>query len=83
MAHLKRHVDDELFYCETAALVGEPSKSDRKVEKDYGANWEPRNLSPTNLSDDREFGDFEDFETGEWDNYTVPGGEVLSDSERA
>ena len=95
MAHLKRNADDELFYLRNGRdlpLLSEPFKVyDRKVlEKDYGANWEPRIIYESDepfwvTNFPREFYDFEDFETGEWDNYDLflPGyGEVLSGARR-
>jgi asparaginyl-tRNA synthetase len=95
MVHLKRHVDDELFYLRNGRdlpLLSESFKVyDRKVlEKDYGADWESRIIYESDepfwvTNFPREFYDFEDFETGEWDNYDLflPGyGEVLSGARR-
>jgi asparaginyl-tRNA synthetase len=95
MAHLRRHVDDELFYLRNGRDLPLLSKSfkvyDRKVlEKDYGVDWESRIICESDepfwvTNFPREFYDFEDFETGEWDNYDLflPGyGEVLSGARR-
>jgi asparaginyl-tRNA synthetase len=61
-----------------------------KLEEKYGAGWEAKLITEikepawvVNLP--REFYDYEDFETGKWDNYDLmmPGyGEVLSGSRR-
>jgi asparaginyl-tRNA synthetase len=61
-----------------------------ELEKDYGREWERNVLSETDdpfwvTSIPREFYDFEDFDSGKWDNYDLmlPGyGEVLSGSRR-
>ena len=62
----------------------------QELEKEYGADWETsvamENGAPvwvTNIP--REFYDFEDFETGKWDNYDLflpQYGEVLSGAKR-
>jgi asparaginyl-tRNA synthetase len=62
----------------------------REAEDKYGKNWETTLCmeidAPVWITDiPREFYDFEDFKTGEWDNYDLflPGyGEVLSGSRR-
>jgi asparaginyl-tRNA synthetase len=93
--YLRRNVDDELFYLRNGSslpLFSEPFRVyDRGIlEKDLGPAWETRltleSKEPfwvTNFP--REFYDFEDFETGQWDNYDLflPGyGEVLSGARR-
>lgn len=95
MAHLKRHLDDELFYLRAGSelpLFTRPFMVyDQTVLKsEYGPEWEFRVTQEakepfwvTNFT--REFYDFEDFETGKWDNYDLflPGiGEVLSGARR-
>lgn len=61
-----------------------------KLEEDYGKDWEPRILSETDdpvwvTNIPREFYDFEDPESGKWDNYDLylpRYGEVLSGARR-
>jgi asparaginyl-tRNA synthetase len=61
-----------------------------KLEEKYGSGWEAKLITEINeptwvINLPREFYDFEDFETGRWDNYDLmmPGfGEVLSGSRR-
>ncbi len=96
ITHLKRQVDDELFYLRdgrTLPSVKGPFEAyDREMlQQEYGADWESQIIYK---SDDRpfwvtnfprEFYDFEDFETGKWDNYDLflPAyGEVLSGARR-
>jgi asparaginyl-tRNA synthetase len=95
IVHLRTHLDDELFYLRDGhelPLLNTPFKIyDRKLLQDYyGASWEHRIICEscepfwvTNFP--REFYDFEDFETHQWDNYDLflPGyGEVLSGARR-
>lgn len=96
IAHLKRQVDDELFYLRDGralcSMDGSFEAYDREMlEQEYPAGWESQIICKsgdmpfwvTNLP--REFYDFEDFETGKWDNYDLflPAyGEVLSGSRR-
>jgi len=96
IANLKQHVYDELFYLRAEHSVpffNEPFKAfDREMlQKEYGSDWESQIIYEcdskpfwvTNFP--REFYDFENFETGKWDNYDLflPGyGEVLSGAKR-
>ena len=95
IGHLRTQVDDELFYLRGGhslpSFSGPLKVFDREVlEEEYGTDWESRvvyecdkPLWVTNFP--REFYDFEDFETGKWDNYDLflPGyGEVLSGAKR-
>jgi asparaginyl-tRNA synthetase len=95
MVYLKRRVNDELFYLQKGndlPLLSEPFRVyDRKVlEKDYGTDWESRIIYESDepfwvTNFPREFYDFEDFETGQWDNYDLflpRYGEVLSGGRR-
>jgi asparaginyl-tRNA synthetase len=95
MVSLMVNVSDELFYLRAGKSLLTPKPPFRvydreELEKEYGEGWEPHMIfesdSPfwvTNLP--REFYDFEDFESGKWDNYDLflPGyGEVLSGGRR-
>ena len=92
---LKRNMKDELTFlcrCDTLTFPKRPFKVyDRKeLEAKYGAEWEEgiskETRDPvwvTNIP--REFYDFEDFQTGKWDNYDLflpQYGEVLSGAKR-
>lgn len=95
LASLKAQMDDELFYLRGGHSLPTPSPPFRvfdreELETQYGQRWESRvtfeNVSPfwiTNFP--REFYDFEDFESGKWDNYDLflpEYGEVLSGARR-
>jgi len=95
IASLKRDMRDELIRLGRYATLRVPKKPfniyDRQeLETKCGADWESHlfdeNKDPvwvTNIP--REFYDFEDFETGKWDNYDLflpRYGEVLSGSKR-
>jgi asparaginyl-tRNA synthetase len=95
MGSLKRVMRQELTCLGTYDTLKVPKKPfkiyDRQeLEAKYGAHWESHlfvyNDDPvwvTNIP--REFYDFEDFETGKWDNYDLflpKYGEVLSGAER-
>jgi asparaginyl-tRNA synthetase len=96
MTHLRRNVDDELFYLRVGHSLPHfsgPFKTyDREMlQKEHGSAWESQIICEcddkpfwvTNFP--REFYDFEDFETGKWDNYDLflPAyGEVLSGARR-
>jgi len=96
IANLKQHVYDELFYLRAEHSVpffNEPFKVfDREMlQKEYGSDWESQIIYEcdskpfwvTNFP--REFYDFENFETGKWDNYDLflpRYGEVLSGAKR-
>jgi asparaginyl-tRNA synthetase len=95
LEHLKQNMREELTYLERQNTLEVPRKPfrvyDRKeLESIYGSGWESRitletsePLWVTNIP--REFYDFEDFETGKWDNYDLilpKYGEVLSGSRR-
>lgn len=62
----------------------------KELEEKYGGNWERAVVQEANepfwvVNIPREFYDFEDFETGKWDNYDLflpKFGEVLSGSRR-
>jgi len=92
---LKRDMKTELTClarCDALKVPKKPFKiyDRQELEKEYGANWETcvvmENGDPvwvTNIP--REFYDFEDFETGRWDNYDLllpQYGEVLSGAKR-
>ncbi len=92
---LKRDMKDELTFlcrCDKLTFPKRPFKVYDKqgLEAEYGADWEEsiakENGDPvwvTNIP--REFYDFEDFETGRWDNYDLflpKYGEVLSGAKR-
>jgi asparaginyl-tRNA synthetase len=95
MGSLKRDMRKELTCLGTYDTLKVPKKPfkiyDRQeLEAKYGADWESHlfmdNDDPvwvTNIP--REFYDFEDFETGKWDNYDLllpKYGEVLSGAKR-
>jgi asparaginyl-tRNA synthetase len=95
MGSLKRGMHKELTCLGTYDTLKVPKKPfkiyDRQeLEAKYGADWESNlftdNDDPvwvTNIP--REFYDFEDFETGKWDNYDLflpKYGEVLSGAKR-
>ena len=95
VTNLKRNMKDELTFlcrCDTLTFPKRPFKVyDRKeLEAKYGAEWEEgiskETRDPvwvTNIP--REFYDFEDFQTGKWDNYDLflpQYGEVLSGAKR-
>ena len=92
---VKRDMKSELSYLSRYDALKIPKKPfkvyDRQeLEEEYGAEWETsvakENGEPvwvTNIP--REFYDFEDFETGKWDNYDLilpQYGEVLSGAKR-
>ena len=93
--YLKTNMKDELLFLREYDGLRTPRipfkvYDKAELEEDYGKDWEPRILSETedpvwvtNIS--REFYDFEDPESGKWDNYDLylPGyGEVLSGARR-
>jgi len=95
ISSLKRHVREELNYLERYDSLTVPETPfkvyDREeLENKYGEDWESQ--LPLEIRDPvwvtnipREFYDFEDFETGKWDNYDLflpKYGEVLSGSRR-
>jgi asparaginyl-tRNA synthetase len=95
VSSLKRDMEDELRFlcrCDSLALPRIPFKVyDRQELQDrYGKDWEEEisreTIDPvwiTNIP--REFYDYEDFETGRWDNYDLflpQYGEVLSGARR-
>jgi asparaginyl-tRNA synthetase len=92
---VKRDMKNELTClarCDALKIPKKPFKiyDKQELEKEYGADWETsvamENGDPvwvTNIP--REFYDFEDFETGRWDNYDLflpQYGEVLSGAKR-
>lgn len=95
VASVKRDMKTELTCLgkyDTLKVPKKPFKiyDRQELEKEYGADWETsvamENGEPvwvTNIP--REFYDFEDFETGKWDNYDLflpQYGEVLSGAKR-
>ena len=93
--NLKRNLKDELTFLGRYQNLNVPSKPfkvyDRTdLEHKYGKKWETRVILEaekplwiTNIP--REFYDFEDFDSGKWDNYDLilpKYGEVLSGSRR-
>ncbi|MEM2098176.1 MAG: asparagine synthetase A [Candidatus Bathyarchaeia archaeon] len=95
VASLKRDLKQELTYLgryDTLKVPKKPFKicDKQELEKEYGVEWETcvamANSDPvwiTNIP--REFYDFEDFQTGIWDNYDLfmpQYGEVLSGAKR-
>ncbi|MGQ9566208.1 MAG: asparagine synthetase A [Candidatus Bathyarchaeales archaeon] len=92
---VRRQMGDELnhlgrFPSLTVPMIPFKVYNAEELKKTYGNEWETAIASEiknpvwvTNIQ--REFYDFEDFETGEWDNYdlVLPGyGEVLSGARR-
>jgi asparaginyl-tRNA synthetase len=95
VASVKRDMKTELTCLgkyDTLKVPKKPFKiyDKQELEKEYGADWETsvamENGAPvwvTNIP--REFYDYEDFETGKWDNYDLflpQYGEVLSGAKR-
>jgi len=93
--NLKEDMSEELFYLGRYDDLRKPripfELCDKaELEKEYGVQWEKRMLCEidypfwvTNLP--REFYDFEDFQSGKWDNYDLllpQYGEVLSGGKR-
>jgi asparaginyl-tRNA synthetase len=92
---LKTNVGDELFSIRKhdgmrTSRIPFRVYDKAELEDDYGKEWEPQILSQTEdpvwvTNIPREFYDFEDIESGKWDNYDLylPGyGEVLSGARR-
>lgn len=92
---LKRNAKDELEFLGRDDSLEVPRRPFRvydreELEREFGKDWESR--LPTELDEPawvtnipREFYDFEDFETGKWDNYDLflpKFGEVLSGARR-
>jgi asparaginyl-tRNA synthetase len=92
---LRREMTDELetlCRCDTLKMPKTPFKiyDSQSLEAEYGSSWEAeiamKTKEPiwiTNIP--REFYDYEDFETGKWDNYDLflpQCGEVLSGARR-
>ncbi len=92
---IKKDLKNELTYLhryDSLKIPASPFKIlDRaELEKEYGADWEPEISAEiknpvwiTNLP--REFYDYEDFQTGRWDNYDLflpQFGETLSGAKR-
>jgi len=95
ISYLKKNLSDELKHLGRYYDLTVPDKpfkvyDKRTLEEKYGSSWEtefPRDLSDPAwvVNIPREFYDYEDFETGKWDNYDLylPGfGEVLSGARR-
>ncbi|RLI46490.1 asparagine synthetase [Candidatus Bathyarchaeota archaeon] len=95
ISSLKRHMDEELRCLETYYSLKVPEKPfkvyDREeLESKYGKDWEKQITFDVNdpvwvTNIPREFYDFEDPDSGKWDNYDLilPSyGEVLSGSKR-
>jgi len=95
ISSLKKHTNDELHDLERHHSLKVPEKpfkvyDKEELENKYGKNWENQISSEiddpvwiTNIP--REFYDFEDFESGKWDNYDLmlpKYGEALSGSRR-
>lgn len=95
ISSLKRHMNDELLCLEIYHSLKVSEKPFRvyyreDLESKYGKDWEKQitfevddPVWVTNIP--REFYDFEDFESGKWDNYDLilpKYGEVLSGSRR-
>lgn len=95
ISSLKRHMNDELHCLEIFHSLKVPENPFRvydreELESKYGKDWEKQitlevddPVWVTNIP--REFYDFEDFESGKWDNYDLilpKYGEVLSGSRR-
>jgi asparaginyl-tRNA synthetase len=93
--NLKEDMSEELFYLGRYDDLRKPKTpfelyDKTELEKEYGVQWEKRVLCEidypvwvTNLP--REFYDFEDFQSGKWDNYDLllpRYGEVLSGARR-
>jgi len=94
-SHLKKDMGEELTYFERDYSLKIPEVPFRvydkeELEKKYGKDWEHQLMLEitdpvwvTNIA--REFYDFEDFESGKWDNYDLmlpKYGEVLSGAKR-
>jgi asparaginyl-tRNA synthetase len=92
---LKRDMREELSYLDRYDTLKVPKKPfkihDRQeLEARYGSDWEKHLFDETDdpvwvTNIPREFYDFEDFETGKWDNYDLflpKYGEVLSGARR-
>lgn len=92
---LKKDMQKELKYLGKYDSLKTPNKPFRvydrvELEEKYGKNWEVRATQEAEepfwvVNIPREFYDFEDFETGKWDNYDLflpKYGEVLSGSKR-
>ncbi len=95
VASVKQNMKEELTSlcrCETIKIPKRPFKIYDKVEleAEYGSDWEVGIAASTQepvwiTNIPREFYDFEDFQTGKWDNYDLflpQYGEVLSGSKR-
>jgi asparaginyl-tRNA synthetase len=95
VGNMKKNLSDELIYLEQYNALKAPERpfrvyDRRELEIEYGKSWENHIIAErdepiwvTNIP--REFYDFEDFETGKWDNYDLllpKYGEVLSGSRR-
>jgi asparaginyl-tRNA synthetase len=95
MENLKEDMSQELLYLGKYDDLRKPRipfelHDKAELEKEYGVQWEKRVLCETdypfwvtNLP--REFYDFEDFQSGKWDNYDLllpQYGEVLSGARR-
>jgi asparaginyl-tRNA synthetase len=93
--NLKEDMSEELFYLGRYNDLRKPRIpfelfDKAELEREYGVQWEKRMLCEidypvwvTNLP--REFYDFEDFQSGKWDNYDLllpQYGEVLSGARR-
>ena len=91
---LKREMKNELatLRCDSLKVPKKPFKiySRTEMEAEYGADWEKgiaeKTEDPVWVTDiPREFYDYEDFQTGKWDNYDLflpKYGEVLSGAKR-
>jgi asparaginyl-tRNA synthetase len=92
---LKQDMREELTYLDRYDTLKVPKKpfkiyARQELEAKYGAGWEKHLFDETDdpvwvTNIPREFYDFEDFETGNWDNYDLflpRYGEVLSGARR-
>ncbi|MEM1660256.1 MAG: asparagine synthetase A [Candidatus Bathyarchaeia archaeon] len=92
---LKRDMQEELECLGRHGAIKVPSKPFRvydraELEEKHGKNWEMKIVQEAEepfwvVNIPREFYDFEDFETGKWDNYDLflpKYGEVLSGAKR-